>query len=212
MKEAKVKRRKVIACGVFMILITSLGCVGKVRYPSYYALNLPAPPDPPKHEGVRAVVAVREFRSPGYLKQGALVYRPTPEQIGFYNYHHWAVDPRELVTNAVEAHLRASGMFSQVRTYDGHSDTDYVITGRLERLEEIDYEGGVKVAVEISAQMTSIASGVTVWSNQVTEIGPVEGRNVPAVVTAMNQTLDVAIGKLFNPPPGPATTTAPLGN
>ena len=209
------KRRIAAMCGVLIVLnlIPSLGCVGRIKYPNYYALNLPAPPDPPKQEGVRAVLAVREFRSPAYLRQGALVYRPTPEQVSFYNYNRWAVDPRELVTNAVEAHLRASGMFSQVRTYDGHSDTDYVITGRLERLEEIDYDGGVKVAVEISAQMTSIASGATVWSNQAAEIEPVEGRNMPAVVTAMNRTLDVAIGKLFNPPPGPTTTTtAPSGN
>jgi hypothetical protein len=34
--------------------------------------------------------------------------------------------------------LRASGNFAQVKLYDGRSDIDYVLSGRLEKLEEID--------------------------------------------------------------------------
>jgi hypothetical protein len=76
--------------------------------------------------------------------------------------NYWAVDPREFATNAVAERLRASGNFAQVKLYDGRSDIDYVLSGRLEKLEEIHYEGGVKVEVAISAQMTNLASGATV--------------------------------------------------
>ena len=55
-----------------------------MRYPNYYTLNLPAPPDPPPAENAHASVAIREFRAPAYLRQGAIVYKPSPEQIGFY--------------------------------------------------------------------------------------------------------------------------------
>ena len=58
------------------------GCGGRLRYPSYYTLNLPAPPDPPAAENVRTSIAVREFQSPGYLRQGPIVYRRTPEEVG----------------------------------------------------------------------------------------------------------------------------------
>jgi ABC-type uncharacterized transport system auxiliary subunit len=188
---------------MFLVLSTLTGCAGKIRYPSYYTLNLPSPPDPPPQATARAVVAVCEFRSPAYLRQGSLVYRRSPEEVGFYNYYRWAVDPREFVTNAIKEHLQASGNFAQVRNYDGHSDVDYVLTGRLERLEEVDYEGGIKVAVAISAQMTSLASGATVWTNQVSETGSVERRDIPAVVSEMDRTLDRAIAKLLNTPPIP---------
>ena len=197
------KRYRVSAVVMFLVLSTLTGCAGKIRYPSYYTLNLPSPPDPPPQETARAVVAVREFRSPAYLRQGSLVYRRSPEEVGFYNYHRWAVDPREFVANAIKEHLQASGDFAQVRNYDGHSDVDYVLTGRLERLEEVDYEGGIKVAVAISAQMTSLASGATVWTNQVSETGSVERRDIPAVVSEMDRTLDRAIAKLLNTPPIP---------
>ena len=129
------------------------------------------------------------------------MYKTSPEQIGFYEYHRWAVDPRDFVTNAVTDRLRASGNFTQVKLYDGHSDIDYVLSGRLEKLEEIDYEGGVKVEVAISAQMLNLATGETVWTNGVSETGTVEKRSVPAVVAEMNRTMERAIEKLLTPAP-----------
>jgi ABC-type uncharacterized transport system auxiliary subunit len=153
-------------------------------------------------------LAVREFRSPVYLRQGAIVYKTSPEQIGFYNYHRWAVDPRDFLTNAVAERLRASGNFSQVKVYDGRSDVDYVLSGRLEELEEIDYEVGVKVQATISAQMVSTATGATVWANSVSEVGTVSQRDVPAVVSAMNGTMGRAMEKLLTPAPAPAAIKA----
>jgi ABC-type uncharacterized transport system auxiliary subunit len=187
-----------------LVILTS--CAGRVRYPNYYTLNLPAPPDPPPAENVRTAVAIREFRAPAYLKQGAIVYKPSPEQISFYAYHRWAINPCEFVTNSVIERLRASGDFARVQPYDGRPDTEYVLSGRLEKLEEIDYEGGVKVEVAISAQMTNLATGATVWNNAVSEVGDVNKRDVPAVVSAMNRTMERAIEKLLSPMPGDVAT------
>jgi ABC-type uncharacterized transport system auxiliary subunit len=186
-----------IALALTLPLCLILSGCGRVRYPSYYTLNLPAPPDPPAPENVRTSIAVREFQSPGYLRQGPIVYRTTPEQIGFYEYHRWAADPRTLVTSAVVDHLRASGQYSMVSTYNGRSDIDYVFSGKLDKMEELDYESGVKVQVAMSAQITRVDTGVTVWSNSVSEVGTVSQRNVPGVVSQMNRTMEAAIDKLL---------------
>jgi ABC-type uncharacterized transport system auxiliary subunit len=186
---------------VMAVLIISAGCGGAVKYPNYYTLHVPPPPDPPTPGNVHATLAIREFRSPVYLRQGAIVYKTSPDQIGFYNYHRWAADPREFLTNAVADRLRASGNFSQVKVYDGRPNFDYVLSGRIDELDEIDYEGGVKVQVAISAQMVSVATGATVWSNSVSEVGTVSQRDVPAVVSAMNGTMGQAIEKLLSPAP-----------
>lgn len=198
-KEDDMKEHLIAVCFVLAAPATLVGCGGAAKYPNYYTLHVPPPPDPPAQEGVRASLAVREFRSPSYLRQGAIVYKTSPEQIGFYNYHRWAVDPREFVTNAVAERLRASGNFTQVKLYDGHSDIDYVLSGRLEKLEEVDYGGAVKTEVAISAQMTSLATGATVWTNEVSEVGTVGKRDVPAVVAEMNATMGRAIEKLLTP-------------
>ena len=194
------ERTKALAL-MLATLAALTGCAGKIRYPSYYTLNLPPAPDPPAQKNVRASIAVREFQSPAYLRQGPIIYRRTPEEIGFYEYHRWATDPRLQVTDAVVDHLQASGHFSAVLMYDGRSNADYVFRGRLEKLEEVDYEGGVNVEVAMSAQITRVGSGVTVWSNTVCESGTVSQRNVPGVVSQINKSMDLAISKLLSDVP-----------
>src|SRR5580693_9280523 len=200
--------RRIVTNSVFCLaaLVILSGCGGKVRYPNYYTLNLPAPPDPPAAEKAHASLAIREFRAPAYLRQGAIVYKTSPEQIGFYAYHRWAVAPRDFLTNAIIERLRASGVFAHVQAYDGSRDVDYVLSGRLEKLEELDYQGSVKVQVAISAEMTSIASGAIVWSNAISEIGDVNQRDVPTVVSEMNRTMERAIEKLLTPMPADVVT------
>jgi cholesterol transport system auxiliary component len=207
-RRRRMSMRRTVTTIVFSLaaLVILASCGGRVRYPKYYTLNLPAPPDPPPAENVHAAVAIREFRAPAYLRQGAIVYKPSPEQISFYTYHRWAINPCEFVTNSVIDRLRASGGFVRVKPYDGRPDTEYVLSGRLEKLEEIDYAGGVKVEVAISAQMTNLASGLTVWTNAVSEVGDVNNRDVPAVVSEMNRTMERAIKKLLSPMPADVAT------
>jgi len=208
------KNKLIVMSFTLTVLIVLSGCGGAVKYPSYYTLHVPPPPDPPAQGNLHATLAVREFRLPAYLHQGTMVYKTTPEQIGFYNYHRWARDPREFVTNTVADRLRAGGTFTQVKPYEGRADIDYVLSGRLEKLEEIDYDGGVKVEVAVSAQMVRLSTGATVWTNSVSEVGQVDKRDLPTVVSAMSRTTDRAIEKPLTPGPADSsdqTTTADAG-
>jgi len=174
-----------------------MGCVSGARFPAYYTLHVPPTLDVPIAGGTRSSLAVREFHSPAYLRQGAIVYRTSPEQVGFYQYHRWAVDPREFLTNAIIDRLRATGRFAEVRAYDGRADVDFVLSGGLEKLEEVDYEGGVRVEVALSAEITDPRAGKTVWANVASESERVDKRNVPAVVAEMSHAVDGAIQKLM---------------
>jgi ABC-type uncharacterized transport system auxiliary subunit len=204
------KKRLAMTVVAILAFVILAGCAGKVGRSNYYTLNLPAPPDPPAAENAHTTVAIREFRAPAYLRQGAIVYKPSPEQIGFYAYHRWAVDPCDFVTDSIIDRLGATGTFSRVKHYDGQPDADYVVSGRLEKLEEIDYEGGVKVEVAVSAQMTKLDTGTIVWSKAVSEIGEVNQHDVPTVVLEMSHTMERAIEKLLTPVPGtlPAVSRA----
>ena len=188
---------------LIMVFVAALAGCGRVRYPKYYTLNVPPPPDPISQESPRTSIAVREFQSPVYLRQGPIVYRTTPEEIGFYEYHRWAADPRVLVTTAVIDHLRAGGQFSAVSTYNGRPEGDYILSGKVEKLEELDYPAGVKVEVAMSVEITRVATGATVWSNAVSEVGTVSQRSVPGVVSQMNRTMELAINKLLSTIPTP---------
>jgi ABC-type uncharacterized transport system auxiliary subunit len=198
-------KRLSTALALILALLPALAGCHKVRYPAYYTLNLPPAPDPPAQEK-QTSIAVREFQAPGYLRQGPIVYRSSPEEIGFYEYHRWAADPRKIVTSTVIDDLRASGQFSMVSMYDGRRDIEYLFSGKLEKLEEVDYEGVVRVEVGLSAQITRVSNGTTVWSNNVFEAGKVSQRTVPGVVAQMNRTMELAINKLLSTIPAPLAT------
>jgi ABC-type uncharacterized transport system auxiliary subunit len=191
-------------------LIILAGCSGKMRHPSYYTLNLPAPPDPPVAENAKATVAIREFSAPAYLRRGTIVFKTSPESVGFYAYHRWAVDPCEFVADSMRDRLSATGLFAHVKRYDGRLDADYLVNGRLEKLEEIDYEGGVKVVVSISAQMIRFDTGATVWTKAVSKVGNVDKRDLPAVVSALSKTMDLAMQELVTPVPVEISRSAVL--
>ena len=191
-------------------LIILAGCSGKMRHPNYYTLNLPAPADPPAADDAKATVAIREFSAPAYLRRGAIVFKTSPESVGFYTYQRWAVDPCDFVTDSMRDRLSAAGLFAHVKRYDGRPDADYLVSGRLEKLEEIDYDDGVKVVVAISAQMIRFDTGATVWSKAVSKVGIVGKRNVPAVVSAMSDTMDRAMQELLTPLPVETTRSAVL--
>ena len=195
------KRIQITTVLALFSLIILAGCSGKMRHPSYYTLNLPAPPDPPAAENAKATVAIREFSAPAYLRRGVIVFKTSPESVGFYAYHRWAVDPCEFVTDSMRDRLNASGLFAHVKLYDGRPDAEYLVSGRLEKLEEIDYEGGVKVVVSISAQMIRSDTGATVWTKAVSKVGSVDKRDVSAVVSAMSDTMDRAMQELLTPLP-----------
>lgn len=196
--------RTVLLTGAMTSVFLS-GCMGKVKYPAYYRLNLAPPVDPPAKADALASIAVREFRAPAYLREGPIVYLTSPEEIGFYEYHRWAVDPRQTITGAIVEYLRASGNFKLVKVYDGRNDVDYVLSGRLDKLNEVDDEDGVKVEVALSAQMTDLHSGTTVWVNSAAKKSKVEGRNVSSVVAQMSNLADRSIEELLKslrlPPP-----------
>jgi len=191
-----------------MTFVFLTGCMGKVKYPAYYRLNLAPPTDPPIRGDALPSIAVREFRAPAYLREGPIVYLTSPEEIGFYEYHRWAVDPRQTITQAIVEYLRASGKFKLVKIYDGRNDVDYVFSGHLEKLNEVDNEGGVQVEVALSAQVTDIHNGNTIWANSAAEKGKVEGRKVSSVVAQMSNLTDRGIEELLKSLTLPPLTTA----
>ncbi|MFY9727852.1 MAG: ABC-type transport auxiliary lipoprotein family protein [Bryobacteraceae bacterium] len=182
---------------VCAMTIWMAGCGGKILYPQYYALDIPPAPSPAAADTRPvATLAVRRFEALPYLRQGRIVYRPGPAEIGFYDYHRWAADPAATVTAAMIDSLRSSRLFSFVRPYDGQSQQDYLMSGRLERLEEIDSAGSVRVEARLSAELVDLRTGETVWTGDADETLGVETRNLNSVVVEMTDAVQKSISRL----------------
>jgi uncharacterized lipoprotein YmbA len=182
---------------VCVITLLMASCGHEVKHPHYYTLEIPPAPAPSlTNSHFPCTVAVSRFETPSYLRQGRIVYRESPEEVGFYEYHRWAADPAETITTAMIDALRSSRLFSFVKRYDGHNQQDYLIVGRLERIEEIDYGGPVRVEAKISAELVNLGTGTTEWTGDASQMSDVENRNVDSVVRAMNRTVQTSISQL----------------
>ena len=191
-----INRQTIFTCFALTALLLT-GCASKVRYPDYYMLALAPSNDPPATENQKLPsLAVQRFETPAYLRQGRIVYRQTPEQIGFYDYHRWASDPGQVVTSAVIDHVRSAGVFSIVEARDGQERADYLLSGRLERLDETDYNKAVQVEVRLSAQLVNRKTGAPVWTGDMTTTANVSDRQVSSVVRAMDQAMQDGIEQL----------------
>ena len=158
----------------------------------------------PQDNGGRRIgsVRVRDFETPTYLRQGRIVYRESPTQVGYYDYHRWVTNPGATVTTAIIGGLRSTGLFSEVDSDASHMKTDFLLTGRLERLDEIEYGGGVRVEVKMSAQLVDLRTKATVWSGEEAETATVEKANakkgsVNLVVIEMSHAAQKCIDRLL---------------
>jgi ABC-type uncharacterized transport system auxiliary subunit len=180
-----------------LALLLLAGCGGKILYPKYYTMDLPAPPtNANANLQVHGTLAVRRFESAPYIRQKKIVYRPTPEEIDFYEYHQWAFDPGEMVTTAIIDSLRASGLFSSVKRYDRENAPDYLMAGRVERLEETDYGGAVRVTAKLSAELVNLRTGTTEWTGDAAQTLTVDERSVNSVVIELTHAVQESIDRL----------------
>ncbi len=175
-----------------------LAACGSVRYPKSYVLDFPPPaPRPAPSNGVPGRVAIREFRCPEYLCEGRIVYRATPEEVGFYEYHRWAMNPRQAITQYIEDSLRSQSLFQSVVEHERGSEADYVLSGNIERLEEVDRGRDVRVVCTISAQLLKTETRSVVWSGTASETIPVDNRNIGGVVSGLSAAARTAADRLL---------------
>ena len=182
---------------VFMGALVLAGC-GRVRYPASYVLNFPPPaPQAAPSNGTLGPVAIRELRCPEYLCEGRIAYRTSPEEVAFYEYHRWAMDPRQAITQYLEDGLRAQSLFQSVTVHERGSETAYVLSGNIERFEEVDQDRDVRVICTISAQLLDTRTRSVVWSHTESETVPVEKRDIAGVVGSLSAAAQTVADRLL---------------
>jgi ABC-type uncharacterized transport system auxiliary subunit len=131
------------------------------------------------------------------LRQDRIVYRPSPVEVGFYEYHRWAEPPNDAVTKALADQLTKRRVFRSVEVSGGAEKADYVLRGSIDRLQEVDYTGAVRVQVLISAELEDPVQRRIIWSSSAASERVVARSDVQAVVAAMGQASQQSIVHLM---------------
>jgi cholesterol transport system auxiliary component len=181
---------------VSVILGLLAGC-GSVQGPAvrYYKLDIPPAPTP-AGPSVQVPLRIEPFRTTGLLRQDRIVYRPSPQEVGFYEYHRWAERPNDTVTKALADQLTGRRLFQSVEISDGAERAEYVLRGSIEQLQEVDYKGAVRAQVSISAELEDPVRREKIWASVASSEFVVQKSDVQAVVTAMGQASQQSIDRL----------------
>lgn len=180
-----------------IVVLSALSCGGEIPPTRYYKLNIPPAPLAAQGAGSKTAILM-PFRGSKILTQDKIVYRPNREEVGFYEYHRWAEDPRTTIAQSLLDHLRSKKTFHRIVLFDGRTTADYIIRGRIERLEEVDSPEGstVSVALRVSADLLSVANREPLWSGAHEETVGVQVRDVRTVVSKMSAAAAASVAKL----------------
>ena len=178
-----------------VMIAASFGCGGTPPKTQYYVLHIPAPAPAPGQKLEKTAMVMR-FDAPRMLEQDRIVYRPGKQEVGFYEYHRWAEDPRSVMTRSLLEQLRARGTFANVVAFDGRTKADYIVRGRIDRLEEVDADGGVTAHVALSAELIDAETRKPVWEGKGGDSAQVSVGEVSSVVAQMSRAAESSVGKL----------------
>ena len=179
-------KHKLVLPAVILLLGTLNGC-GAARPSKYYQLTVPGEGDwgtDPAPSSVTLLLG--PITTSNLYRDDHIVYTSEGQAMGVYEYHRWAEPPSELINDVLLRELQLSGRFQHV--YSMRSDTrgDYVLRGRLYDFREIS-DRTLAARVSFEFELRDLKTGATVWSRYYSHDEPVDGKNVTAVVAAMDR-------------------------
>lgn len=189
-------RRFAIACGLTALLAGVTAC-GAARPSMFYQLDIPETSAAASTQRFHTDLLVGRIVAPHLYRDDRIVYRTGSTQLGTYEYHRWAEPPADTIEGLLLRAMRSSGNYRSVQSLRSNARGDYILRGRLHELNEIG--GGtssVAARVNFEVELYSQKSGTVVWSKRYNNDEPVNGKEVPQVVEALNKNLQRAIEQI----------------
>src|SRR6202051_2469007 len=167
------------------------GC-GAARSSEFYQLTVPSEKasaaDPAPYP---VTLVLGPITTSDLYRDDHIVYTSTGEVIGTYEYRRWAEPPSEMINDVLLRELQRAGHYEHVYALASDVHGDYVLRGRLYDFREID-GNGLSARAALDFKLHASKMGTVVWSHSYTHDQPVNGRDISAVVAAMD--LDVQSG------------------
>ncbi len=180
------------------VLLTALtaglfnGC-GAARPSKYYLLTVPAEAVTGSQANPAPVTLLLGSLMASHLyREDRIVYSSGGERMGTYETQRWAEPPTEMVEELLLRELRASGLYRAVYTHRSDATGDYLVRGRLYDFKELS-GSSIFAKVSFELEMRDLKTGSTVWTHYYTHDEPVSGKDVPAVVAALNKNVQQGV-------------------
>jgi ABC-type uncharacterized transport system auxiliary subunit len=162
------------------------GC-GAARPSKFYQLTIPSDTSSGTDRAPYPVTLLLGPITTSHLyRDDWIVYTSKGQAMGMYEYHRWAESPSEMIDDVLLRELQVSGRFEHVDPLRSDTRGDYILRGRLYDLREIS-ENSLAARVSFEFELRDSKTGTTVWSRYYSHDEPVDGKDVTAVVAAMDR-------------------------
>lgn len=188
------------AASLLAIVALYLCACGAARPSKYYQLTVPG--DTPAGQAADPAPApvtllVGNLFAPDLYREDRIVYSTAAgEQMGTYEYERWAEPPAEMIQEVLLRELRSSGRYRAVFMHKSAMNGDFSIRGRLYDFKEVSGNGMV-ARLKVDFEMRDLKNGATVWTHYYEHDEPVSGKNVPAVVAALDKNVQSAVKEVL---------------
>jgi ABC-type uncharacterized transport system auxiliary subunit len=171
------------------------GC-GAARPSKYYQLTIPGDAAPAAERSPYPVtLLLGPLRSSHLYREDHIVYSSSGENMGTYEYQQWAEPPTEMLVDVLLRELRASGRYRAVDVLRSNSHGDYILYGRLYDFKEIS-SSPMMARLTIDLELRETKSGSTVWTHYYSHDEPVSGKDISAVVAALDRNAQRGMGEV----------------
>jgi ABC-type uncharacterized transport system auxiliary subunit len=186
--------RKIASIAVLCAGLIS-GC-GGARPNKYYQLTVPGDLTPAADRNPYPVtLLIAPLRSSHLYREDHLVYSSPKENMGTYQYERWDEPPTEMLREVLLRRLRASGRYRNVDILRSNSHGDYILYGNLYDFKEIDQAARVS-RLTLDLELREARTGSIVWTHYYTHDETAEGKDIAAVIAALDRNAQGAVGQV----------------
>mgnify|MGYP002634895240 CR=1 FL=1 len=186
--------------GVFLALGVLAGCASQPPVPSdkYYRMQAVFAAAPLTAVKFPGTLEIERFTADGLTAGRPIVYIDSnnTNQLLEYHYHFWTQPPTIMLRDELVSYLRTAKMFSNVVIPEMRLNPDYVMTGRILKMEQVlGSPNRTRLEMEISLRRPENSKLVFLktYVHETTQ----SSAAVPAAVTGLNEALNVIYSDLL---------------
>ena len=175
---------------LFILLIAGCGSVPEIHYYMIDSATETFKVENPKFD---KILGIDKFETEVLYESDRIVYRESPYEVKFYNYHRWITPPADIVTEKAIEQIAASGLFSQVVPFPHICDVDYLIRGTIKAFEELDEQDDWYGLVRLKVEFIDMKNNSILWQDIVSKKIKVSEKKPVQLVKAIDVSLTECI-------------------
>lgn len=190
--------RALAAAIVLAVGLSGCGSAPPVPEDQYYRLQAVLAAAPFASPKLNGTLEVERFSADGLTAGRPIVYseRGDPSRLQEYHYHFWTQPPTVMLRDEVVAYLRAANVARTVVTPEMRLNPDYVMAGKIRRLEQVVGSPGATV-LEIELAIRRPADGKLVFLKSYRQETAQGTPGVKPAVTALNEAFAIVLSDLL---------------